>query len=442
MHEKHPPSPQSVESGGSPAPTTPEPPDGGGAAWLTILGSSLVAFATFGPVNGYGAFNDYYEATFLSHYSPTLISMIGSIQLFLLYIFRGFRSLELAAAVASFSGALFDAFGPRYMIPASGLVSSFALFMLSISQAQHIYQQYLAQAILFSFGSCFAFFPSLAVCAHWFKGRVAFAMSFPIGCGSLGGIIYPVMLQRLIPQIGFGWTVRLVALVVLLCFLVAAATITTPRPPKPLPRLSQLLAFRAFRDPVYTCLCLGGWFSVLSAFNPFFYVGLYAAAAAAPGPPAPLTPYYLAIMSATTIVGRIGPAMVADRIGRYNVIASSTALSGVLILALWYSATAQPSLLAFAAVYGFATGPVFALLTPCIVLISPIEEVGARVGMCFAFMSTGVLAGTPLGGVFIRTRALPQFRHLILFSGLMALVGSGFFIAARLMRSRKLFAAV
>ncbi|KAJ7205291.1 hypothetical protein GGX14DRAFT_368153, partial [Mycena pura] len=79
---------------------------------------------------------------------------------------------------------------------------------------------------------------------------------------------------------------------------------------------------------------------------------------------------------------------------------------------------------------------------PCIVLISPIEEVGARVGMCFAFMSTGVLAGTPPGGVFIRTRALPQFRHLILFSGLMALVRSGFFIAARLMRSRKLLAAV
>lgn len=112
-------------------------------------------------MNGYGAFNDYYETTFLSHYSATLVSMIGSIQLFLLYtcertVLQSAVSLELAAAVASFSGALFDAFGPRYMIPASGIVSSFALFMLSISQAQHIYQQYLAQAILFSLGSCFA----------------------------------------------------------------------------------------------------------------------------------------------------------------------------------------------------------------------------------------------------------------------------------------------
>lgn len=48
--------------------------------------------------------------------------------------------------------------------------------------------------------------------------------------------------------------------------------------------------------------------------------------------------------------------------------------------------------------------------------ISPIEEVGARIGMAFVFMSTGALAGTPIGGVFISSKTLPNFRHLILFS--------------------------
>ncbi|KAJ6530944.1 major facilitator superfamily domain-containing protein [Mycena vulgaris] len=417
-----------IEKGNDKLLVSAEPPDGGLDAWLSILGASLVALATFGTVNGYGAFNDYYETTYLSDYSATLISMIGAIQVFILYIFAGL------------SGALFDAFGPRYMIPASGLVSSFALFMLSISQPQHIYQQYLTHAVLFSLGATFAFFPSLAVCAHWFKRRLAFAMGFPIAAASLGGIIYPIMLEKLIPRIGFGWTIRIIAFIVLGCYIVATFTITTRRPPKPLPRLSQLLAFRAFRDPCYTCLCLGGWFTIFSTFNPFFYVGLYGSVAN--GGASTLTPYYLAIMCATAIVGRIGPSFIADRVGRFNVVAISTLLSGILILALWYTSTAQPGLIAFSAVYGFASGPFFALLSACVVQISPIEEVGARVGMAFVFMSTGALAGTPLGGVFIRTETLPNFRHLILFSGIMALVGSGFFGAARFIRSPKLLAAV
>jgi hypothetical protein len=36
--------------------------------------------------------------------------------------------------------------------------------------------------------------------------------------------------------------------------------------------------------------------------------------------------------------------------------------------------------------------------------------------MMFAFMSTGALAGTPLGGVFIKEATVEHFKKLILFS--------------------------
>ncbi|KAJ6453179.1 major facilitator superfamily domain-containing protein [Mycena sanguinolenta] len=419
-----------VELGVQDKPAAPvaEPPDGGLDAWLTVLGCSLVALATFGLVNGYGAFNDYYETTYLSNYSPTVISMIGSIQLFILY------------ACAGISGPVFDAYGPRLMIPASGLVTVFALCMLSITKPEQIYQQFLTQAILFALGAPFSFLPAMAVCAHWFKRRLAFAIGFPVGSASLGGIIYPILLNRLIPRIGFGWTVRVLALIVLFCFAIASFTIKTRRPPKPLPPLSKMFAFHAFRDLRFTFLCIGGWFTVLSTFNPFFYVGVYGATAN--GGPSRLTPYYLSIMCATAIAGRIVPGYIADRVGRFNVVAMSTLLSGILILSLWYTSTAEPNLLAFSAIYGFASGPFFSLTTACAAQISPVHEVGARIGMIFVAMSTGAFAGTPIGGVFIRQTTVPHFRHLILFSGIMALVGSFFFWVARLMQSRKIFAAV
>ncbi|KAF8215373.1 major facilitator superfamily domain-containing protein, partial [Mycena galopus ATCC 62051] len=222
------------------------------------------------------------------------------------------------------------------------------------------------------------------------------------------------MLNRLIPKIGFGWTVRIIALIVFVCFAVASLTIKTRRPPKPLPPLSKILAFHAFRDLRYAFLCLGGWFTVFSTFNPFFYVGIYGAVAN--GGATTLTPYFLAIMCATAIVGRILPGYIADRFGRFNVIALSTLLSGILILALWYTSTAQPNLIAFSAVYGFASGPFFSLVTACAAQISPVQEVGARVGMIFFAMATGALAGTPIGGVFIKDPTVPNFKHLILFS--------------------------
>ncbi|KAJ7232820.1 major facilitator superfamily domain-containing protein [Mycena rebaudengoi] len=406
----------------------PGPPEGGLHAWLTIFGASLVSFATFGTANAFGAFNDYYTETYLSNYSATLISMIGSIQMFVIFIFAGL------------SGALFDAYGPRYMIPLSGFVASLSLFLLSISKPQQIYQQYLTHAVLYGLGTAFAFFPSLAICAHWFKRRLAFAIGFPVATASLGGIVYPIMISKIIHRIGFGWTVRIIAFIVLVCYIIASLTMSTPRPPKPLPRLSQLLAFRALRDPSYTCLCLGGWFTLLAVFNPFFYVGLYSAVTH--GGAVPLTPYYLAIMCATAIVGRIAPGFVADRLGRFNVMCVSTALSGVFVIALWYTSKAEPNLIAFAVLYGLASGPFFPLLAACVAQISPIEEVGARVGMVFMFMSTGALAGTPIAGLFIHDKTIPNFRHLILFSGLAALVGSGFFCIARGIQSRKLFAAV
>ncbi|KAF7348053.1 Monocarboxylate permease-like protein [Mycena sanguinolenta] len=376
-----------------------EPPDGGLDAWLTVLGCSLVALATFGLVNGYGAFNDYYETTYLSNYSPTVISMIGSIQLFILY------------SCAGVSGPVFDAYGPRLMIPASGLVTVFALCMLSITKPQQIYQQFLTQAILFALGAPFSFLPAMAVCAHWFKRRLAFAIGFPVGSASLGGIIYPVILNRLIPRIGFGWTSP-------------SRPVGPPNPCHP-----SLKCSRSTHSA--TCgirfLCIGGWFTVFSTFNPFFYVGVYGATANG-GVTSRLTPYYLSIMCATAIAGRIVPGYIADRVGRFNVVAISTLLSGILILSLWYTSTAEPNLIAFSAIYGFASGPFFSLTTACAAQISPVHEVGARIGMIFVAMSTGAFAGTPIGGVFIRQTTVPHFRQLILFSGIMALVGVVLFL--------------
>ncbi|TFK64870.1 MFS general substrate transporter [Pluteus cervinus] len=414
------PSPLSIEEDS-------EPPDGGLDAWLTVLGAALVSFSTFGIVNAFGAFNDFYKQIWLSNYSATLVSMIGAIQVFILYIFAGL------------SGSIFDSIGPRYMIPGSGLITSVALLMLSFTKPQQIWQQYLTQAILFNLGATIGFFPSVAVIAHWFKKKVAWALGILVAGASVGGIVFPLLLHRLIPKIGFGWTIRIIALIVFCSFAIATLTIKSRRPTKPIPPLNKLLDFGAFRDPCYTALALGCWFSIFSLFNPYFYVGQYSAVS---DEGSNLRSYFLTIMCTSSIIGRVLPGFFADVVGRYNVICITTLLSSVSILALWYTSSAGPSLAVFSALYGFASGPFFTLMPACVSQISPIEKVGSRIGMVFAFMSFGALTGTPLGGIFIYHQTADNFHRLVLFSGIMGLVGSMFLFISRLLRNRNIFAVV
>jgi nitrate/nitrite transporter NarK len=167
--------------------------------------------------------------------------------------------------------------------------------------------------VLLNLGATFGFFPCLAVVSHWFRRRLAFAVGF-VGAGaSVGGVVFPIMLQRLLPRLGFGWSVRIVAFLVLFCYSIAILTIRRRRPTKQIPPITELLDFGAFRDPCFLFLAIGSWFSIFSIFNPFFYVALYGSVAFGTSN---LTAYAVAIMCATSVVGRILPGFIADRVGR------------------------------------------------------------------------------------------------------------------------------
>lgn len=73
--------------------------EGGIEAWLTVAGSALVFFASFGFINTFGFFQNYYLLSFLSNYPSSTVAFIGTLQITLLYL------------LSPVAGALFDAFG-------------------------------------------------------------------------------------------------------------------------------------------------------------------------------------------------------------------------------------------------------------------------------------------------------------------------------------------
>ncbi len=73
----------------------------------------------------------------------------------------------MALQSAGLSGAVFDAVGPRLLIPGSGIVVVFSIFMLSITKPQQIWQQYLCQGVLFNIGATFGCVSSLYSKVSW-----------------------------------------------------------------------------------------------------------------------------------------------------------------------------------------------------------------------------------------------------------------------------------
>jgi len=75
--------------------------EGGRAAWLTVFGSILVYYSSFGILNSFGFFQNYYTNDFLKNSPVSTIAFIGTVQ------------MALMNSLAAVSGALCDRYGVK-----------------------------------------------------------------------------------------------------------------------------------------------------------------------------------------------------------------------------------------------------------------------------------------------------------------------------------------
>ncbi|KAL1848133.1 hypothetical protein VTK73DRAFT_10206 [Phialemonium thermophilum] len=296
--------------------------------------------------------------------------------------------------------------------------------MTSISKKY--YQIFLAQSVVSAIGSSAVFNGCMASVVSWFFRRRAAAFGIMVSGSSLGGVVLPIMMNKMIPEVGFPWTVRTVAFLILFLCGVACLTVRSRLPPRPRPLVpSEYLG--GFKEPAFTLTVLGSFFFYLGMFLPFNFIILQAQQN---GMSPSLTPYLLPILNAISIVGRIVPGIVADRVGRFNVMIFITALSAVITLALWIPGKSNGPIIAYAVLFGFSSGGFVGLGPTLIAQISDIRQIGVRTGASFAVMSFGALAGSPIAGAIVADQH-GDFLGLQLFCGATMVVSVLVFCAAR-----------
>lgn len=178
-----------------------KPIDRGRDAWLAAFGAWWALFIAFGWTNSLGVLQNYYEKDLLRDYSASTIAWIASTQIFIMY------------GGGLVFGNVFDSYGPRWLLYIGGFAQVFGLMMVSISK--EYYQIFLSQAICSALGASAIYYACLGSLASWFQAKRATAFGLAASGASVGGVIFPVMVDRLIDQVGFGWTMRAVAFIIL-----------------------------------------------------------------------------------------------------------------------------------------------------------------------------------------------------------------------------------
>lgn len=293
----------------------------------------------------------------------------------------------------------------------------------------------LAQGILGGMASGMLFAPAMTCVSHYFLKKRAVALGVTVSGSSMGGVLFPIALTRMLKNssLGFGWSVRIIGFIIFFMMIISVIAIKERLPAYQ----GTIFLSSAFSHGPYVLVTLGIAFMMWGLFTPFFYLPGYAKAH---GMEDKLSSYLLSILNAASVFGRVIPGMIADNVGRYNVLITTGSCTGILLLC-WIAMTSNASIFVFAVLYGFFSGGIVSLMSSCIAQVTPVSnQIGTYLGMSMAIVSIAGLTGTPICGALLQN--FGTYAQTAIFSGVVVLFGAFLVGTAKLQLQKNLFAKV
>jgi len=369
----------------------------------------LIQFCGIGYVNAFGAFQDFYTRAYITNESASTISWIGSINAFLV----------LTSGI--YVGVLYDRGYFYHLVYGGTFLISFSLFMLSLIKPDHFYQSFLAQGVGVGLASGLLCVPSMAVVSIYFKKKRTLAMTFVSAGSSFGTFIHPIMLNNLLPEVGYVKTTLFSAVLVTSMLLIGCSLMhpplstSTSRPPV----IKSIRRF--YKEWYFIMLSAGSFLATIGINYPFVYLQLDASKHDINEK---LVSYLLVIMNAAGLLGRLSPGLFTRYLGVVHMMVAS----GVCCSALIFSMASirngsDSSIVVITVLYGYFAGIFAALLGPLVAFLTlDTSELGARLGFVYAFSGLGCLIGPPIHGALL-SRDFIWWKPAVI-SGIFTLVGT------------------
>lgn len=401
-------------------------PDGGFEAWLAVLGAFIGLVPVFGMLNSLGAIESYISQHQLKDESSSTVSWIFS-----LYISISFLSCIL-------SGGFFDRDGSTKPMMTGTVIYVGGFF--AMANCEKVYQFVLAFSVLSGTGTGVLMTPLVSVVATWFHKRRGIACSSATMGGSIGGIIFPIMLRKLYNEVGFSWAIRITAFVCLACLLFSMKFARERKKPVREPfrstremiqwYASSSLNWRYFLEAKFLFAALAASFAECSLTAAATYLTSYSLAR---GNSESVSYSLITATNALGILGRYVPAYFADRwLGRFNVAIMTISMAALCNFILWLPFGGHIGLLwAYVCLYGFATGSILSLNPVCIGQISSTQDFGKRYSTACLLEAIITLPVIPIGGAIVGNGSIANYNKFIIFVSVLMAAGAGCYAIAR-----------
>lgn len=408
-------------------------PEGGFCAWGVVLGGFLTQFCTYGYINAFGVYQgielsgvqDYYTRIYMTEYSASTISWIGSVNSF------------LTVSTGLVCGRVYDKGYWMFLLYGGAFVMSLSLFMLSFVKPNQFFGAFLCQGIGVGLGGGMIYVPSFALISHWFNKKRDAAMPITTAGVSLGSIVTPIMVNQLLakPSLTFATVTRLHAGLTTLVLL-AACFLMKPRLPFSTEHAELMECLKRFlRDWAYILTALGLGLFGMGFFFPLFYLQL---AATTHGLDERFAFYSLVIANSSGFIARLLCGPLTHKISVNSLATISAVVCGSVTFA-YASIGSVASIVTVGILFGAFCGIYVGTMAPLVALLTDNPgELGIRLGIAFAISGIGEVTGPPIMGALLGTTEYHWWRPALV-DGLIILGAGVCFVAVRLiLRRRKL----
>lgn len=389
------------------------PPDGGAKAWLQVALGHLVIMNTWGYINSFGVFQTYYTEN-LGH-PPSDISWVGSVQIFLLFF------------IGTFSGRATDAGFFKVTLATGAVLELLCIFMTSL--CTKYWQLFLAQGVGQGIGCGLMFCPTIALMPTYFTSKRSIAIGIT-ACGSAtGGLIFPAVVMRLLPQIGYGWTMRVLGFISLATLIPCVVFLKQRLPPR---KSGPYVELAAFKEAPYALFAIGMFMNFWGLYIGFFYIGSFGRNII--GVSQTISIDLLLVMNGVGFLGRLLPNLMADwYTGPLNMLIPFSFATGLLAYC-WAAVKNLDGLYAFAAIYGLSAAGIQSLFPATLsTLTTDLKKTGVRMGMVLSVVGVAALIGSPIAGALVQ-RDNGGYLYAQMFMGSAILTGTLTLIGARIAR--------
>ncbi|KAH7216815.1 major facilitator superfamily domain-containing protein [Fusarium oxysporum] len=395
------------------------------SAWICVLGSFLTLIPTFGFMNSLGTVQTYLSMNQLHDYSEGEVGWISGLFLFL--------SLILNVQV----GPMVDVHGPNVIGPV-GAVLYVAMFLL-MAECRNYWHFMLCLGVFGSIGAAMTMVVAIAIVGKLFVRKRGLAMGITLAGSSIGAVIFPIILRSTYPNLGWQWSMRIMAFIsaglllpAILCFTAFNKIYKSSTNGQPSPK-SSTLNFTAFQSPAF-CFVTAGIF--MFEFVIFSISGLLPSISTRVGFTAENGYTLLSIVGAASTFGRIIPGVIGDKYGHFNVLLATLVFTVIFMGALLvpFGTRSATALYAWSAIWGFGSGSFLSITPVCMGKTCEAKDYGRYYGMMNFVTAFALLIALPTSGAMLENMGPQALAGL--FTGMTAVGGACYFAARALLIGR------